>query len=203
MSGTGQRQLGQFFAITRQSSSTPPSAPPTIATIAPPTSIATTSNHPATTSTNPIQQYLRHYVSCDWMPRVSEKGIPFVAPDLSSKIGKDLAKNRIEFKSAKQLRIQLKKTVPNYPVHTPAPPAQRALQHRQGTFWTKESMRKAYDEFLVPADMKAIFICPEIFDRELLAGHTQFQCKGGLGVVSPCPKCGLQKYMRHAGWTTM
>jgi hypothetical protein len=64
-------------------------------------------------------------------------------------------------------------------------------------------MRKAYDEFLVPADMKAIFICPEIFDRELLAGHTKFQCEGGLGVVSPCLKCGLQKYMRHAGWTTM
>jgi hypothetical protein len=51
--------------------------------------------------------------------------------------------------------------------------------------------------------MKAISICPDICDRELLAGHKKFQSKGGHGVVSPCPKCGLQEFMRHAGWTTM
>jgi hypothetical protein len=51
--------------------------------------------------------------------------------------------------------------------------------------------------------MKAIFIWPDIFDRKLLAGHKKFLSEGGLGVVLPCPKWGLQEFMRHAGWTTM
>jgi predicted nucleic acid-binding Zn-ribbon protein len=117
------------------------------------------------------------------------------------KIGKASSNNRIELKTDKKLHNHSKEVMPNYPVHMPAPPAQRALQHKQGAFWTKASMSKACNEFLIPSDMKEIFICPDIFDRELLVGLKEFQC--GPGVLSPCPKCGHQKFMRHAGWTTM
>jgi hypothetical protein len=138
------------------------------------------------------------------MPRVSEKGIPFLAPDSSCRIGKDSAKNRTELTSAKVLRKKLKDVIPNYPICIPSPsPQNRALQHRIGGLWTPTTMKLARDEFVIPEDLKIIFICPEIFDRELLLRYKNFRTEGGLGVISPCPKCKQQKYMKHVGWTTM
>jgi hypothetical protein len=94
----------------------------------------------------------------EFAPRVSETGIPFLAPDSSIKIGKDLAYNRIEFKSDKVVKNHLKKLYQiilctcqyrlcNVPRNT-----------NKSTSGQKDSIRKAYNKFLVPADMKAIFI---------------------------------------------
>jgi len=139
------------------------------------------------------------------MPRVSEKGIHFLAPDSSCRIGKDSAKNRTELTSAaKVLRKKLKDLIPNYPICIPSSsPQNRALQHRIGGLWTPTTMKLARDEFVIPEDLKIIFLCPKFFDRELLLRYKNFRTEGGLGIMSPCPKCKQQKYMKHVGWMTM
>jgi hypothetical protein len=193
MSDRTQRQIGQFFAFTGPTSTA-------TSRITPPISSSTASAG----GVHRIQQFLRDLVSCDRMPRVSEKGIPFLAPASSNRIGKDSAKNRTELTSAKDLKRKLKEVIPNYPICIPSPsPQNRALQHRIGGLWTPTTMKLARDEFVIPEDLKVIFICPEIFDRDLLLRYKQFQTEGGLGVMSPCPKCKQQKFMRHSGWTTM
>lgn len=39
----------------------------------------------------------------------------------------------------------------------------------QSTVWGK-SMERAQEEFMIPVDLKAVVICPEVFDRDLLKG---------------------------------
>jgi hypothetical protein len=46
----------------------------------------------------------------------------------------------------------------------------------------------AREEFVIPEDLKIIFICPEIFDRELLLRYKNFQTEGGLGVMRHLPQ---------------
>ena len=120
MSSKQQSSLEHFFESKGSSSS---------ASALPNASLST-----KTDGINPILLFLRKLVTCDCMPRVSAEGIPFLAPETSSKRGRDSAKNRTELKSQRELREHLEKAFPNYPVHTPTPsPRERALQHRVGS----------------------------------------------------------------------
>ena len=62
-----------------------------------------------------------------------------------------------------------------------------------------ESMNKTQGEFLIPEKLKIIFLCPEIFDCDLLIGLDSFRVEASPGgIMSPCPKCKKQKCMKYA-----
>jgi hypothetical protein len=61
-------------------------------------------------------------------------------------------------------------------------------------------MRKARDEFHTPAGLKVIVACPELQDRDLLKMSNSHRTAKG-GVMSQCPKCKSNRFMRLRSWT--
>ena len=86
--------------------------------------------------------------------------------------------------------------------HISSNPRVRAQQHKPTQFWTAESRKKARDEFYVPPGIEFHVIAPEICDRDLLRKSERHRVQRTGGIMSPCPKCGKNCYMRITGWTS-
>lgn len=110
---------------------------------------------------HPIQAHLRELTTSDRLPKVDEDGIAFTSE--KGKTGKASKNSRTHY-SDTSLKKYLAKLLPEcpMPMHTVDPPRKRADKHQIGTFWTRDDMKKACDEFSIPSGMKVIFICPEL-----------------------------------------
>ena len=107
---------------------------------------------------HPIQQFL-HNLSKK-LPKVNEEGMVYVIKEGTT--GKQAANQSVTLGSQKDIRRHLEGAFPNYPTHFAADPKKRAEKHRNDSFWTYDNMIKAHNEFVIPSELKTIFICPEI-----------------------------------------
>jgi len=143
---------------------------------------------------HPIKRYCKNLDKK--LPKVDETGFAYKPQD--GVVGHAAKKSRKYFNTAQSLRDFLPAN-PHYVSH----PRERAQAHKQGKYWNFLDMKKALEEFYVPAGLKIVIICPELYDRDLLAVDQKFKASGGrAGVMSPCPKCHTNYYMRIVGWTS-
>jgi len=154
-------------------------------------------NKPKTT--HPILAYLQNLagklpkVACGGMPCIPEEG----ARGAQAKSTSEALETEEDI-----LWCLEDAKFPNFPVHFATDPKKRAVTHRQGMLWTHDDMMKARDEFVVPSELKTVFICPEISDRDLLQKHQKYQTPTG-GVMSQCLHCKTNEHMQQMGWTSM
>jgi hypothetical protein len=148
--------------------------------------------------THAIQLHLQKLAAK--LPKAGEGGEVCITRENTR--GRESKKSREVLKTQKEL-VQCfdENGFPNFPVCFAADPKKRATTHRVGRFWTLEAMELARDEFVVPAELKTITMCPETPDRDLPKKRTEHQTATG-GVMSPCTKCKTNQHMRQTGWTS-
>lgn len=155
--------------------------------------LATDASLTSSTKTHPIQQYLRDLTK--QLPRVDDTGFAYKAKEGTR--GHQSKASREYFNNPQRLQREL----PANP-HFVAHPRVRAKSHvSAGKFWTDQDMKKARDEFYIPAETKVIVICPELYDRDLLRKSDAHRTTKG-GLMSPCPKCKTNYYVRIHKWTS-
>ena len=142
---------------------------------------------------HPIQSYLREFVK--QLPLIDNTGFAYKFEEGTR--GHASKETRKYYKS----RTALLEKLPSNP-HFTSHPRERAQQHKATDFWTNANMKKARDEFYVPPGMQVQVICPEIYDRDLLKYSDKHKKARTGGLMSPCPKCNTNYYMRITGWTT-
>ena len=149
-----------------------------------------------------IVQYCRDFVRT--LPLLDDSGVPY-------RLTTNSAPTRGQTKEATMERITshsvLERQLPSNP-HYITRLSERAKAHKppQG-LWDDFHMKKARDEFYVPAGLRVLVICPELYDRDILKNSPAHRKKakksGGVnGYMTACPTCNRNHDVTCHKWST-
>ena len=153
------------------------------------------------TKVHPITQYCRDFVRK--LPQVDDSGVPYkLEPSAGGKKGRPKESTKEKYQSI----TQLERDLPSNP-HYVTRPSERAKAHRPPHgLWDDFHMKLAREEFYVPAGLKIVLICPELYDRDILKDSSIHVKKSKTtserdGLMTPCPHCKTNFYVRFKTWT--
>jgi hypothetical protein len=73
-----------------------------------------------------------------------------------------------------ELQILIEERFPCYPLVNIPNPSVHALEVKDGTLWTEETVWCARDCFYGPSGTQLLVLFPDVFDRDLLRKHPKF-----------------------------
>ena len=170
---TEQINLTAFFS--RKSASTPDNISSSRVAVSLSTNDASKMSDPTKSKMiHPIQMYLWSFAESHALPWVDQQGELSLTP--KAWIGRASKKER-KVLSKVGLDSHLKMVLPTFPYHSLGPMQERAARHRIGQFWTSNTMQKVMQEFLIPDDLKVVFIAmPWNFWRRLTGTRWKKPC---------------------------
>ena len=144
---------------------------------------------------HPIMDYLRDLVKT--FPKVDNYGRPYkLKPRAANAKGRPKKEDR---DYCYETPGSLKRDLPSNP-HFISRPSERARAHRPGNgLWTESAMKSAREEFYIPSGLRVVFICFELFDRELMKLSGQHRKLGKeafeYGIMTKCPHCKSNEHV--------
>lgn len=140
---------------------------------------------------------LQTMVRQDCFPKVNENGQVYIICTSDN----DGDKKRILVDGG-SLEEFISTRYPTYPLVAISNPSHRAslVKAKHGNVWNKQSIAEAVQEFMVPRGSQALFVLPEIFNRDELAKCHRYVVKdeGGkmIGIRPPCWQCKTNAFTK-------